>query len=38
MEFISVFDVFKIGVGPSFSHTLGPWKANNIKTADYLTK
>lgn len=27
MEFISVFDVFKIGVGPSSSHTLGPWKA-----------
>jgi L-serine dehydratase len=27
MEFISVFDVFKIGIGPSSSHTLGPWKA-----------
>ena len=27
MEYISVFDVFKIGVGPSSSHTLGPWKA-----------
>ena len=27
MEFISVFDVFKIWVGPSSSHTLGPWKA-----------
>ena len=27
MEFISVFDVFKIGVGPSSSHTLGPWRA-----------
>ncbi|MBK8827994.1 MAG: L-serine ammonia-lyase [Saprospiraceae bacterium] len=27
MEFISVFYVFKIGVGPSSSHTLGPWKA-----------
>ena len=24
---ISVFDIFKIGVGPSSSHTLGPWKA-----------
>jgi len=22
-----VFDMFKIGVGPSSSHTLGPWKA-----------
>ncbi len=27
MEFISVFDMLKIGVGPSSSHTLGPWKA-----------
>jgi L-serine dehydratase len=26
-EAISVFDIFKIGVGPSSSHTLGPWKA-----------
>lgn len=25
--FISVFDMFKIGVGPSSSHTLGPMKA-----------
>ena len=25
--FLSVFDVFKIGVGPSSSHTLGPWRA-----------
>lgn len=23
----SVFDIFKIGVGPSSSHTLGPWRA-----------
>lgn len=27
MESISVFDIFKIGVGPSSSHTLGPWRA-----------
>jgi L-serine dehydratase len=27
MEAISTFDVFKIGVGPSSSHTLGPWRA-----------
>lgn len=27
MEFVSVFDMFKIGVGPSSSHTLGPWVA-----------
>ncbi|WP_256012141.1 L-serine ammonia-lyase [Desertivirga xinjiangensis] len=26
-EYISIFDIFKIGVGPSSSHTLGPWKA-----------
>ena len=26
-EAISVFDMFKIGVGPSSSHTLGPWLA-----------
>lgn len=29
-EQISVFDIFKIGVGPSSSHTLGPWKASLI--------
>jgi L-serine dehydratase len=27
-ECISVFDIFKIGVGPSSSHTLGPWRAS----------
>lgn len=27
MENISVFDIFKIGIGPSSSHTMGPWKA-----------
>lgn len=26
-EQISIFDMFKIGVGPSSSHTLGPWRA-----------
>lgn len=26
-ESISVYDIFKIGIGPSSSHTLGPWKA-----------
>ncbi|MDP4261946.1 MAG: L-serine ammonia-lyase [Bacteroidota bacterium] len=26
-EPISVFDIFKIGIGPSSSHTLGPWRA-----------
>lgn len=27
MERISVFDIFKVGIGPSSSHTMGPWKA-----------
>src|SRR2546423_11456941 len=27
VEAISTFDVFKIGVGPSSSHTMGPWRA-----------
>ncbi|MEX0772844.1 MAG: L-serine ammonia-lyase [Balneolales bacterium] len=26
-EQISVFDILKIGIGPSSSHTLGPWRA-----------
>jgi L-serine dehydratase len=31
-EAISVFDMFKIGVGPSSSHTLGPWRAAQMFT------
>ncbi|TVZ51845.1 L-serine ammonia-lyase [Dokdonia sp. Hel_I_53] len=27
IEIISIFDMLKIGVGPSSSHTLGPWRA-----------
>jgi len=27
MERISIFDMLKIGVGPSSSHTIGPWQA-----------
>jgi L-serine dehydratase len=27
MESISIFEIFKISIGPSSSHTLGPWKA-----------
>jgi L-serine dehydratase len=39
MESISVFDMLKIGVGPSSSHTLGPWRAaerwiKELKTAN----
>ncbi|MFN7917387.1 MAG: L-serine ammonia-lyase [Vicinamibacterales bacterium] len=26
-ERLSAFDIFKIGIGPSSSHTLGPWRA-----------
>lgn len=29
-EPISIFDMFKIGVGPSSSHTLGPWRAAQL--------
>ncbi len=29
-ERISVFDIFKIGIGPSSSHTLGPWRASQL--------
>lgn len=40
-EQLSVFDIFKIGVGPSSSHTLGPWRAaerflTEVKTAGKL--
>lgn len=35
MESISVFDMLKIGVGPSSSHTLGPWRAAQ-KFIDFL--
>ena len=29
MEVISTFDIFKIGVGPSSSHTMGPWRRHS---------
>lgn len=40
MESVSIFDIFKIGVGPSSSHTLGPWRAalefvEELKDVDY---
>lgn len=34
MERISVFDIFKIGIGPSSSHTMGPWKASLLFTSE----
>ncbi|HZK64123.1 MAG TPA: L-serine ammonia-lyase [Puia sp.] len=40
---ISVLDIFKIGIGPSSSHTLGPWRAAQqflqvLKKNELLTK
>jgi L-serine dehydratase len=37
-EAISVFDMFKIGIGPSSSHTLGPWRAAQIFLASLEQK
>lgn len=43
MECISVFDMLKIGIGPSSSHTLGPWRAaerwiNHLKKEGLFNK
>ncbi|EZH71508.1 serine dehydratase [Aquimarina atlantica] len=38
MECISVFDMLKIGVGPSSSHTLGPWRAGRRWIAELKEK
>ncbi|GIZ16621.1 L-serine ammonia-lyase [Capnocytophaga catalasegens] len=43
MEYISAFDMLKIGIGPSSSHTLGPWRAaeafiKELKTQNILDK
>jgi L-serine dehydratase len=37
-ECISVFDMLKIGVGPSSSHTLGPWRAAERFIAELESK
>ena len=42
-EQLSVFDIFKIGIGPSSSHTLGPWRAaerflNEIKDIEDVVR
>jgi L-serine dehydratase len=37
-EAISIFDMFKIGVGPSSSHTLGPWRAAQAFTKKFEDK
>lgn len=43
IECISIFDMLKIGVGPSSSHTLGPWRAAErwlaaLRTADIFNE
>ncbi len=38
IECISVFDMLKIGVGPSSSHTLGPWRAAQRWITELKTK
>ena len=38
IECISVFDMLKIGVGPSSSHTLGPWRAGQRWIAELKKK
>ncbi|ELY6275115.1 L-serine ammonia-lyase [Cronobacter muytjensii] len=35
---ISVFDIFKIGIGPSSSHTVGPMKAGKQFTDDLIAQ
>jgi hypothetical protein len=35
MESISIFEIIKIGIGPSSSHTMGPWKAS-LKFLEFL--
>ena len=34
MNSISIFEIFKIGIGPSSSHAMGPWKAST----DFLSR
>ncbi len=36
--FISIFDLFKIGIGPSSSHTMGPMVAANMFLDDIIHK
>ena len=38
MESISVFDILKIGIGPSSSHTMGPWRAVQICLDEFQRK
>lgn len=36
-KFISVFEMFKVAVGPSSSHTLGPWRAAQMCIEPFKT-
>ena len=43
MKSISAFEIIKVGIGPSSSHTMGPWKAaemflNLLQTQNQLTE
>lgn len=38
MESISVFDILKIGIGPSSSHTMGPWRAVQMCLDEFQQK
>jgi L-serine dehydratase len=38
MESISVFDILKIGIGPSSSHTMGPWRAVQMCFDEFIQK
>jgi len=35
---VSIFDIFKIGIGPSSSHTVGPMKAAKLFTDEAIAK
>lgn len=35
---ISIFDMFKVGIGPSSSHTVGPMKAGKQFVDDLVEK
>lgn len=35
---VSVFEIFKIGIGPSSSHTVGPMKAGKMFTDDLVSQ
>lgn len=42
MESISIFEIIKVGIGPSSSHTMGPWNAarmflDDLKSENKLT-